>query len=159
MSNLVNLNTQWLPGQNYIFYDPIANLYKIGLSKNAPRRRYYLSLEYQSDLKVVSIVRSPSMRLCEKLMHHFYQKVRVYRGKVDGGTEWFNLKRPRLVAFQMMAIAIALWMLAILALGAAINILMVCLFGSSYAAIFGLILIGIGLNIPPLFRPKPKRRR
>lgn len=153
---------QWFVGQNYILCDRSVNLYKIGLSKNAPKRRYFLSLEYQSDLQIVAIVRSPSMLLCEKLMHKIYRKVRKYRRKdgrlLDGGSEWFAIARPRLAALMMFAIVYSLWAIVILCGIFAAIAIYVALFGnaSAYKVMLGLILVGVGLNAHRILRRKLK---
>ena len=99
-----------VPGYIYVFYDRSANLCKIGLSRSPKKRRYYLSLEYSSELEIVAIVPILNMAWGERLLHENYQADRKYRHPdLNGYTEWFAMSSP----LQRMELRIALWLAAI----------------------------------------------
>jgi hypothetical protein len=83
------------PGYIYVFYDPIAKLSKIGLSRTPKTRRYYLSKEYNSELQIVASAYVLNMAWGENKLHKKYNSLRHYRTpKADGFTEWFRISSP-----------------------------------------------------------------
>ena len=80
------------PGFVYLMFDPKVKLTKIGLSRCPKRRRYYLSREYQSELKILAIAPTINMKFTEDLMHQIFSSDHIYRTRgLDGFTEWFEL--------------------------------------------------------------------
>jgi hypothetical protein len=77
--------SHYRPGFVYIFQDYQAirgegvTMCKIGLSRTTKRRRYFLSLEYQSNLEIKAIVPTFNMRLTEVLTHQIFKKHNVLR--------------------------------------------------------------------------------
>jgi|SRR6478672_5210682 len=84
-----NQQNHAVPGYVYLIYDPAAQLYKIGLSRSPATRLRYLKQSYGSQLKILQVVWTLNMLLVEQSLHKQFKLVRTYRGKVDGGTEWF----------------------------------------------------------------------
>lgn len=83
------------PGCIYAFYDAKAQMTKIGLSRTPKIRRYYLSREYNSELKIVAAVFIFNMAWGEDKLHKKYDALREFRyPKVDGFTEWFRILTP-----------------------------------------------------------------
>lgn len=81
----------YTPGFVYIFQDPkYPGIYKIGLSRNIKKRQYFLEKTY-GKLRLVSSVWVVNMRWLESVLHKQFHSQRVYRGQIDGGTEWFDL--------------------------------------------------------------------
>lgn len=80
-----------VPGFVYLMFDPKARLTKIGLSRNPKKRRRYLAIEYQSNLKLLASAPTLNMKVSENLMHDLFWKHHHYRNQgLDGFTEWFN---------------------------------------------------------------------
>lgn len=80
-----------VPGFVYLIYDPAAQLYKIGLSRSPATRLRSLKRSYGGQLKVLQIAWTLNMMFVEKSLHEQFKLQRRYRGKIDGGTEWFDL--------------------------------------------------------------------
>lgn len=78
-----------MPGYVYLIYDPDIELYKIGLSRSPATRLRYLKQSYGTQLKLLQVAWTFNMLFVEKSLHKQFQLVRKYRGKIDGGTEWF----------------------------------------------------------------------
>lgn len=81
----------YTPGCVYLIYDSSVKLYKIGLSRNPRTRLRYLKEAYGGQLKILQIAWTFNMMFLEKSLHKQFKSQRVYRGKMDGGTEWFEL--------------------------------------------------------------------
>lgn len=79
-----------LPGYVYLIYGPTVQLYKIGLSRSPATRLRYLKQSYGAQLKLLQVVWTFNMLFVEQSLHQQFKLVRKYRGKVDGGTEWFD---------------------------------------------------------------------
>ena len=79
-----------VPGYVYLIYDSVAQLYKIGLSRSPTTRLRYLKQSYGNQLKLLQVVWTFNMLFVEKSLHKQFKLARTYRGKIDGGTEWFN---------------------------------------------------------------------
>ena len=104
----------YVPGFVYIFHDLEAirgkgiSLCKIGLSRTPRRRRYYLSEEYGSNLRIRAIVPTMNMRLTELLMHKIFVGSRDARTPgLDGYTEWFHVDFLRVKKMQITLFALA----------------------------------------------------
>lgn len=102
------------PGFVYIFQDlktwdyRNTSLCKIGLSRTPRARRYFLSLEYGSDLEVRAIVFTTNMRLTEKWMHKIFSAHRELRTPgLDGYTEWFRANYAIMKSMQLLLYAVA----------------------------------------------------
>ena len=76
-------------GYVYLIYDPSADLYKIGSSGKPTTRLRYLKQSYGTQLKLLQVVWTFNKLFVEKSLHKQFKLVRTYRGKIDGGTEWF----------------------------------------------------------------------
>ena len=79
-----------VPGYVYLIYDPSADLYKVGLSGKPAIRLRYLKQSYGTQLKLLQVVWTFNMLFVEKSLHKQFKLARTYRGKIDGGTEWFD---------------------------------------------------------------------
>ncbi|MEG3875757.1 GIY-YIG nuclease family protein [Microcoleus sp. herbarium7] len=79
-----------VPGYVYLIYDPAVQLYKIGLSRSPATRLRYLKQSYGTQLKLLQIAWTFNMLFVEQSLHKQFKLVRTYRGKIDGGTEWFD---------------------------------------------------------------------
>lgn len=79
-----------VPGYVYLIYDPSARLYKIGLSRTPATRLRYLKQSYGSQLKILQACWTVNMLFVEQWLHEQFKLVRVDRGSMDGGTEWFQ---------------------------------------------------------------------
>jgi T5orf172 domain len=90
----------YTPGFVYIFQDR-TGAYKIGLSRNVKKRQYFLQKTY-GELRLVSSVWVLNMRWLESILHKQFKKQRVYRGQIDGGTEWFNLNLVQLLKLRLL---------------------------------------------------------
>ena len=104
----------YVPGFVYIFHDPKAirgkgiTMCKIGLSRTPRRRKYYLSEEYESNLRIKAIVPTFNMRLTEKLMHKIFADSRDARTPgLDGYTEWFQVDLFRIKMMKISLFAVA----------------------------------------------------
>ncbi|MEG3877641.1 GIY-YIG nuclease family protein [Microcoleus sp. herbarium7] len=102
------------PGFVYIFQDlktwdyRNTSLCKIGLSRSPRARRYFLSLEYESDLEIRAIVFTANMKLTEKWMHEIFSAHHEYRSPgLDGYTEWFRVNYWKMKWMQIMLYAVA----------------------------------------------------
>lgn len=99
-----------VPGFIYAFYDRLDASCKLGLSRYPAKRRYYLSLEYSSELEVIAIAPILNMAWGEKILHNYYRRDRKYRHpSFNGYTEWFTISSLP----QRMQLRIALWLVAI----------------------------------------------
>ena len=78
-----------VPGYVYLIYDPSVDLYKIGLSRSPTTRLRYLKQSYGTQLKLLQVVWTFNMLFVEQSLHKQFKLARTYRGKIDGGTEWF----------------------------------------------------------------------
>ena len=78
-----------VPGYVYLIYDPSVKLYKIGLSRKPATRLRYLKQSYGIQLKILQVAWTFNMLFVEKSLHRQFKLQNVYRGKIDGGTEWF----------------------------------------------------------------------
>ena len=76
-------------GYVYLIYDPSADLYKIGRSGKPATRLQYLKQSYGTQLKILQIGWTFNMSFVEQSLHKQFKLARTYRGKIDGGTEWF----------------------------------------------------------------------
>jgi hypothetical protein len=81
-----------VPGYVYLIYDPAAQLYKIGLSRSPATRLRYLKQSYGTQLKLLQVAWTFNMLFVEQSLHKQFKLVRTYRGKIDGGTEWFDFE-------------------------------------------------------------------
>lgn len=104
----------YVPGFVYIFHDAKAirgkgiTMCKIGLSRTPRRRRYYLSEEYETNLRIRAIVPTFNMRLTEILMHKIFADSRNARTPgLDGYTEWFQVDFFRTKMMQISLFAVA----------------------------------------------------
>ena len=79
-----------VPGYVYLIYDSAVQLYKIGLSRSPTTRLRYLKQSYGTQLKLLQVAWTFNMLFVEKSLHKQFKLVRTYRGKIDGGTEWFD---------------------------------------------------------------------
>jgi hypothetical protein len=102
----------YMPGFVYIFHDTKAirgkgiTMCKIGLSRTPRRRKYYLSEEYESNLRIKAIVPTFNMRLTEILMHKIFADSRNARTpRLDGYTEWFQVDFFRIKMIQITLFA------------------------------------------------------
>ena len=77
-------------GYVYLIYDPSVDLYKLGLSGKPAIRLRYLKQSYGTQLKLLQVAWTFNMLFVEQSLHKQFKLVRTYRGKVDGGTEWFD---------------------------------------------------------------------
>lgn len=77
------------PGYVYLIYDPAAQLYKIGLSRSPATRLRYLKQSYGTQIKLLQVAWTFNMLFVEQSLHKQFKLARTYRGKIDGGTEWF----------------------------------------------------------------------
>ena len=78
-----------VPGYVYLIYDSTVQLYKIGLSRSPTTRLRYLKQSYGTQLKILQIGWTFNMSFVEQSLHKQFKLKRTYRGKIDGGTEWF----------------------------------------------------------------------
>ena len=78
-----------VPGYVYLIYDPSADLYKLGLSGKPAIRLRYLKQSYGTQLKLLQVAWTFNMLFVEQSLHEQFKLARTYRGKIDGGTEWF----------------------------------------------------------------------
>lgn len=79
-----------VPGEVYIFQDA-TGLCKIGLSRNALKRKHCLEKTY-GNLTVIAIVQTTNMARVEKTLHHIYRLKRQPKlPHQDGFTEWFEV--------------------------------------------------------------------
>lgn len=85
-----NKQNHAVPGYVYLIYDPAAQLYKIGLSRSPATRLRYLKQSYGTQLKLLQVVWTFNMLFVEQSLHKQFKLARKYRGKIDGGTEWFD---------------------------------------------------------------------
>lgn len=102
------------PGFVYILQDlktwdyRNTSLCKIGLSRTPRARRYFLSLEYESDLEVRAIVFTTNMRLTEKWMHKIFSAHHELRTRgLDGYREWFRVNYAIMKSMQLLLYAVA----------------------------------------------------
>jgi T5orf172 domain len=95
-----NQRNDYTPGFVYVFQDR-TGAYKIGLSRNVKKRQHFLEKTY-GELRLVSSVWVANMRWLESILHKQFKQQRVYRGKVDGGTEWFNLSCQQLLKLRLL---------------------------------------------------------
>ena len=79
-----------VPGYVYLIYDPSADLYKVGRSGKPAIRLRYLKQSYGTQLKILQVAWTFNMSFVEQSLHKQFKLVRTYRGKIDGGTEWFD---------------------------------------------------------------------
>ena len=79
-----------VPGYVYLIYDSAVQLYKIGLSRSPTTRLRYLKQSYGTQLKLLQVAWTFNMLFVEQSLHKQFKLARTYRGKVDGGTEWFD---------------------------------------------------------------------
>ena len=79
-----------VPGYVYLIYDPSADLYKVGRSGKPATRLRYLKQSYGTQLKILQVAWTFNMSFVEQSLHKQFKLVRTYRGKIDGGTEWFD---------------------------------------------------------------------
>ena len=79
-----------VPGYVYLIYDPSVDLYKLGLSGKPAIRLRYLKQSYSTQLKLLQVAWTFNMLFVEQSLHKQFKLVRTYRGKIDGGTEWFD---------------------------------------------------------------------
>ena len=84
-----NQRNHAVPGYVYLIYDPSVDLYKLGLSGKPAIRLRYLKQSYGTQLKILQVGWTFNMSFVEKSLHKQFKLVRTYRGKIDGGTEWF----------------------------------------------------------------------
>ena len=77
-------------GYVYLIYDPSADLYKVGRSGKPATRLRYLKQSYGTQLKLLQVAWTFNMSFVEQSLHKQFKLARTYRGKIDGGTEWFN---------------------------------------------------------------------
>jgi hypothetical protein len=88
--SVINLNHS-VPGYVYLMFDPKARLTKIGLSRNPKKRRWYLAIEHQSNLKLIASAPTLNMKVSEELMHHLFRKHHQYQNQgLNGFSEWFD---------------------------------------------------------------------
>ena len=85
-----NQQNHAVPGYVYLIYDPAAQFYKIRLSRSPATRLRYLKQFYGSQLKLLQVVWTFNILPIEQSLHKQFKLVRTYRGKLDGGTEWFG---------------------------------------------------------------------
>ena len=85
-----NQQNHAVPGYVYLIYDSAVQLYKIGLSRSPRTRLRYLKQSYGTQLKLLQVVWTFNMLFVEKSLHKQFKLARTYRGKIDGGTEWFG---------------------------------------------------------------------
>ena len=85
-----NQQNHAVPGYVYLIYDSAVQLYKIGLSRSPATRLQYLKQSYGTQLKLLQVVWTFNMLFVEQSLHKQFKLVRTYRGKIDGGTEWFS---------------------------------------------------------------------
>jgi alpha-L-fucosidase len=78
-----------VPGYVYLIYDPAVQLYKIGLSRSPATRLRYLKQSYGNQLKLLQVAWTFNMLFVEQSLHKQFKLLQKYRGKIDGGTEWF----------------------------------------------------------------------
>lgn len=95
----------YTPGRVYIIHDSKANLYKVGLSRNPARRLSFLKETYGNHLQLLQTIWTFNMRWLEHSLHKQFKTQKQYRGKVDGGTEWFRLKTHELLHLRFMLMA------------------------------------------------------
>jgi len=76
----------------YLIYDPAVQLYKIGLSRSPATRLRSLKQSYGTQLKLLQVAWTFNMLFVEQSLHKQFKLVRKYRGKIDGGTEWFDFE-------------------------------------------------------------------
>lgn len=79
-----------VPGYVYLIYDSSVDLYKVGRSGKPATRLRYLKQSYGTQLKLLQVDWTFNMLFVEQSLHKQFKLVRTYRGKIDGGTEWFN---------------------------------------------------------------------
>lgn len=79
-----------VPGYVYLIYDPLDRSYKIGLSRTPVTRLRHLKQSYGNQLKIIQVCWTFNMLLVEQWLHKQFKMVRMYRGSMDGGTEWFK---------------------------------------------------------------------
>ena len=84
-----NQQNHAVPGYVYLIYDPSVDLYKLGLSGKPAIRLRYLKQSYGTQLKLLQVVWTFNMLFVEQSLHKQFKLARTYRGKIDGGTEWF----------------------------------------------------------------------
>lgn len=85
-----NQQNHGVPGYIYLIYDPTVQLYKIGLSRSPVTRLRYLKQSYGSQLKILQLCWTINTLFVERSLHKQFKLTRTYRGKIDGGTEWFE---------------------------------------------------------------------
>lgn len=95
-----NQRNDYTPGFVYIFQDQ-TGAYKIGLSRNVKKRQYFLEKTY-GKLRLVASVWVVNMRWLESALHKQFKQQRVYRGRIDGGTEWFNLSCHQVLRLRLL---------------------------------------------------------
>ena len=84
-----NQQNHAVPGYVYLIYDPAVQLCKIGLSRSPTTRLQYLKQSYGTQLKLLQVAWTFNMSFVEQSLHKQFKLARTYRGKIDGGTEWF----------------------------------------------------------------------
>lgn len=90
----------YTPGFVYVFQDKTV-AYKIGLSRNVKKRQLFLKKTY-GELRLVSSVWVVNMRWLESVLHKQFHSQRVYRGRIDGGTEWFDLTWQQVLRLRFL---------------------------------------------------------
>lgn len=85
-----NQQNHAVPGYVYLIYDPSVDLYKLGLSGKPAIRLRYLKQSYGTQLKLLQVAWTFNMLFVEQSLHKQFKLARTYRGKIDGGTEWFD---------------------------------------------------------------------
>jgi T5orf172 domain len=99
---MAHQRNDYSPGFVYIFQDPkYPGIYKIGLSRNVRKRQHFLEKTY-GNLNLMSSVWVMNMRLLESLLHKQFKQQRVYRGQIDGGTEWFGLNWHQVLRLRVL---------------------------------------------------------
>jgi T5orf172 domain len=127
----------YTPGFVYVFQD-CTGAYKIGLSRNVKKRQFFLQKTY-GELRLVSSVWVVNMRWLESALHHQFKAQRVYKGRIDGGTEWFSLNWQQFLRLRFL----------IKLQAAGIN--------TAYAAIIALgIYIAFAIPLPSQWRSQPQ---
>lgn len=95
-----NQRNDYTPGFVYILQDQ-TGAYKIGLSRNVKKRQFFLEKTY-GELRLVSSVWVVNMRWLESALHKQFHSQRVYRGQIDGGTEWFDLTWQQVLRLRFL---------------------------------------------------------
>lgn len=83
---LKNRKRKRKPGYVYIIWSPMANLFKVGQSKNPKRRIRELKTAIPGGLEVTHIIPTDDMDATERFLHEEANHIRV-----DG--EWFDYMR------------------------------------------------------------------